>query len=72
MALTSKLMGQLLLQRLQSEQALASATKRNEAHPKRLRIHRPIIMKGAIQQIAWHPARLPANIANPKKMPITI
>ncbi|MBL7164315.1 MAG: hypothetical protein ISS57_17140 [Anaerolineales bacterium] len=45
--------------------AEAFAASRREAQPKRLRIQRPIIMKGAIQHIVWQPARRPAKAANP-------
>lgn len=50
-ALTSRLIEQFLLHSLQSLQAEESATRRREAQPKRLRIQRPIIMNGAIQQM---------------------
>jgi hypothetical protein len=50
-ALTSKLIGQLFVHNLQFVQADESATSLSEGHAKRFRIQRPIIMKGAIQQM---------------------
>ena len=65
MAFTSRLIGQLLVQVLQSAQAEASASRRREGQPKRLRSQRPMIMKGAIQQMVWQPARRPTKTASP-------
>ena len=50
-ALTSRLIGQFLVQVLQFEQTEASATSRREGQASRLRSQRPMIMKGAIQQM---------------------
>ena len=66
MALTSRLMGQLRVQVWQLEQLRASATSRSEGHLTRLRIDRPMIMKGAIQQMVWQPARRPKIRASPR------
>ena len=66
-----RLIGQLEVHILQSAQAVASAINRREGQPKRLRIQRPMIMNGAIQQMVWQPARRPTKIASPTNKPIT-
>ena len=57
-------MGQLLVHFLQSAQADGFAVSWSEGKLKRFRIQRPMIIKGAIQQIVWHGARFPAARAN--------
>ena len=56
-------MAQFLLQALQLMHLLLSATICNAGEFMWLRMLLPIIIKGAIQQIVWHAARLPAKRA---------
>jgi hypothetical protein len=66
-ALTSRLIGQLSLQRRQSLHETGSASSLIEYQRPIFRKFRPKIMKGLIQHNAWQPARLPKNRAGTRK-----
>jgi hypothetical protein len=60
MALTSRLIEQFLVHVLQLMHLFLSASSCSAGQLIELRISLPITMKGAIQQMVWHAARLPA------------
>jgi hypothetical protein len=60
MALTSRLIEQLLVHVLQLMHLVLSASSCSAGQLAEFRIFLPIIMKGAIQQIVWQAARFPA------------
>jgi hypothetical protein len=66
MPFTSRLIGQLVVHFIQSPHWLASAFSRKAGQPNKLRSLRLKIMNGAIQQIVWQPARLPAKMKSQK------
>ncbi len=72
MAFTSRLIGQLLVHFLQSAQIEGLDTSLSEGQAKRLRSQRPSIMKGAVQQMVWQPARRPTKAARPTNRPMTM
>ena len=58
-------MVQFFVHVLQFVHRLLSAISCSAGHPAELRILRPMIMNGDIQQIVWQAALLPATIAMP-------